>query len=436
MDAKFIVCTSCKTRLKVAATVVPGKKVKCPKCSQLITVPAPAAADPGYEVVREGHVPAPQPPTTLAPAVKACPYCGEQVMASAVKCRHCGEFFDGEQPSAAARARTATSSKNELNPAEYIVALLFAPIGLFIGLAWKLKRISKANEMLKLSALSSVILLVAVLLVYFYAFKKDGTLPVAQTGPGYAGGYRPPDYYPEEQPDTSSTLPPVISTPDIKVLESQSAEIQRAMRATVCILSGPGLGTGVVVQRQGDKVLVLTNRHVVDPFFAVSHGLVQSTSKPTPKVKFVTNEDRDGKIVWEAPDQIDLAFLEVSCPDGVEVVPWNMTTEIQIGDRVFAVGNPMGLGWTTTFGQVSAFRDHDFGNRKVPVVQTDTRIGPGNSGGGLYNQKGELIGINTFVVSSSRSSAGETGLGFAIRKNVLMELKPDVMQLPAAQGNP
>ena len=472
MDTRQIDCSSCKTRLKVPSSLAPGKKVKCPKCGQLVTMPAAVSSDADYEIVNDAppapaptrvpapprpaapsRVPAPpRPPTpSRVPAAaavrasqpaaatsKSCPYCGEQILESAVKCRHCGEFVDEEKAASRPRSKAAKqSAADELTPAEYIVATLGAPVGLVIGIIWATRKQTKAKPMIQASALSCII--VAVLsVVYFTYFRGEPEAP-AYAGPltGLPFEFsQPQDQNPDPPLDFSGRSLPTITAPDMKVVESQPAGIQRAMRATVCILSGPGLGTGVVIRREGGTAIIITNRHVVDPFFAVSRGLVQSTSKPTPKVKFITNDEKDGKIVWEAPDQVDLALVEVACPDGVEAVAWNSVTDVQIGAKVFAVGNPAGLGWTTTFGQVSAFRDHDFGSRKVAVIQTDTRIGSGNSGGGLYTEAGDLIGINTFVVASSRDTAGETGLGFAIRKNLLAELKPEALKIPSGDAAP
>ena len=439
MDTQFIVCGSCNTRLKIPATVAPGKKVKCPKCSQVVTVPAAAASDPGYEVDQDVPAPAPLQPVTMAPAKRSCPYCGSQVIANAIKCRHCGEFLDEATAPAVAKTRAAVSTGDQLNPAEYIVATVFAPIGLFVGLFWKIKKLSKASDMLKVSGLCSVIFSVAGLLVYQYFFKKDIGLPTATTGVAVD----PPIDYPpsvEEPPDHRPFPPSVIDLkpPSKEDLEKQPPHIQRAMRATVAIMSGPGLGTGVVIRREGSTALILTNQHVADPMYAATHGQVQSNNQQFPlNVRFVTNVDKIGKVVWKAQDGVDLALVEVNdAPEGVEAVSWQSTPELKYGDQVFAVGNPQGLGWTSTFGKVSAFREHDYPSRKVAVIQTDTRIGPGNSGGGLYTENGELVGINTFVAASSRADAGETGLGFAIRTSVLMDLKPDVLKSSIVGTNP
>lgn len=438
----LIVCSSCQARLKLPATIAAGKKIKCPKCSQLVTVPgatpaakSEAAAPPDVYGI-QGESPVAEP-TKLAAATKSCPFCGEQVLVNAVKCRHCGEFFE-DTPK---RTKTVAQTSDSLNPAEYLVAIVAGPIGLLIGLAWKFKKLNKAADMLKISALSCVIVAALGLTLKFYVFDtpKGPTASTANPAFPYTGVVpRGRNYEEEDDTPDPRQLAGATDMPDMADLEQQPAEIRRAMKANVRITQSRGLGSGVILHHENDKALILTNRHVVDYVFAQSHGQLQ---RPISKIEeleimYVTREQQKGKVIWFADDEVDLAIVEAPCPGGIEAVVWQAAGDVQIGEQVFAIGNPMGLGWTFTRGVVSALRQHKYGNRDVPVLQTDTRIGPGNSGGGLYNQKGELIGINTFVVSGSVANAGETGLGFAIRKNVLLDLKPDIFRIPTASTNP
>ena len=119
---------------------------------------------------------------------------------------------------------------------------------------------------------------------------------------------------------------------------------------------------------------------------------------------------------------VDLAVVEATCAqtNHVRATLWSEEPDVTLGDKVFAVGNPVGLGWTFTDGRVSAFRPKRVNNRDVPMIQTQTPISSGNSGGGLYNEKGELVGINTAVADPSKVQ----NVGFAIRTTILEQLRP------------
>ena len=116
-------------------------------------------------------------------------------------------------------------------------------------------------------------------------------------------------------------------------------------------------------------------------------------------------------------ETLDLAILKIESPDAFPVVAIGDSDALQIGDLVLAIGNPFGVGQTTTSGIVSALaRTHigvsDFGF----FIQTDAAINPGNSGGALINMSGQLVGVNTAIFSKS---GGSIGIGFAIPSNIV-----------------
>ena len=162
----------------------------------------------------------------------------------------------------------------------------------------------------------------------------------------------------------------------------------------------PGLGSGVIVDaREG---LILTNNHVIDGASTIN----------------VTLEDRrrfEAEVVGTDPKS-DIALLKIDARN-LRALDMADPEDVQVGDYVIAVGNPFGLSSTVTSGIVSAVgRDQRGGDTYSDYIQTDAAINPGNSGGALVNSKGELIGINTAIISRSGSNAG---IGFAVPMRIV-----------------
>lgn len=164
-----------------------------------------------------------------------------------------------------------------------------------------------------------------------------------------------------------------------------------------------GLGSGVIVSADG---YVLTNHHVVD-------GAEEITVELTDRRSF-----RAKVVGTDAPS--DLAVLKI---DGrnLPVLPLGDSNEVRVGDVVLAVGNPMGVGQTVTMGIISAKgRATGLGDGSFEdFLQTDAPINHGNSGGALVNTRGELVGINSQILSPS---GGNIGIGFAIPANMAQQV--------------
>jgi serine protease Do len=163
-----------------------------------------------------------------------------------------------------------------------------------------------------------------------------------------------------------------------------------------------GIGTGVIISPDG---YIVTNNHVVDGAVDIS----------------VTLKDRrimHGKLIGTDP-LTDLAVIKIE-GNNLPNAPWGNSTELRPGQTVLAFGNPFGFRFTVTRGIVSGLnRPNPFSqNRRSPgsFIQTDAAINPGNSGGPLVDARGEVIGINTFLVSSSNSFSG---MGFAIPSQIV-----------------
>ena len=167
-------------------------------------------------------------------------------------------------------------------------------------------------------------------------------------------------------------------------------------------------GSGVVIE-VGGRHYVLTNRHVI------KHSSLQN----------ITIRLDDGRVLkptqgWN-DRETDIAVLAIAAQD---LVPARLgdSSKLEIGDFVLAVGSPFGLSHSVTYGIISAKgrRDLQLGDDGVlyqDFLQTDAAINPGNSGGPLLNLRGEVVGINTAIASSS---GGSEGIGFAIPINMVM----------------
>ncbi|HEY1986089.1 MAG TPA: trypsin-like peptidase domain-containing protein [Terracidiphilus sp.] len=170
-----------------------------------------------------------------------------------------------------------------------------------------------------------------------------------------------------------------------------------------------GQGSGFVLDKAGH---VLTNYHVVE---GANRGIeVQLSNKHRYAAKVV------------GTDKIhDLALLQVDAPN-LQPVTLADSTELSVGQKVYAIGNPFGLSGTMTRGIISSIRSIR-GAEGAPIedaIQTDAAINPGNSGGPLLNSRGEVIGINTMIASNGAEQS--SGIGFAIPINTAKAVLADL----------
>src|SRR2546426_6208311 len=158
------------------------------------------------------------------------------------------------------------------------------------------------------------------------------------------------------------------------------------------------LGSGVIVTNEGH---IITNNHVVDQVDEIE---VQLSDGRTKKARLVG-----------ADDQMDLAVLKIDDP-GVRPLKLADSDTVQPGDFVLAIGNPLGFEETVTDGIISSKGRPNRSDVFADLLQTNAAINPGNSGGPLINLRGEVIGINTVIASTT---GGSQGLGFAIPSNTV-----------------
>lgn len=158
------------------------------------------------------------------------------------------------------------------------------------------------------------------------------------------------------------------------------------------------LGSGVIVDREG---YILTNNHVIKDADEI-------------KVKLSDKREFTGRVIGTDP-KTDLAVIKINS-DNLPVIKWGDSDRLKVGETVIAIGNPFGLNQTVTSGIVSATGRANVGIADYEdFIQTDAAINPGNSGGALVNVRGELVGINTAIFSTS---GGYQGIGFAIPSNM------------------
>ena len=160
------------------------------------------------------------------------------------------------------------------------------------------------------------------------------------------------------------------------------------------------LGSGVIVSRDG---IILTNNHVVENAEEIL-------------VTLADNRELEAEIVGTDPKS-DVAVIRLKkTPNDLKPLPIGNSSKMRLGEVVLAIGNPFGLGHTVTMGIISAKGRADVGiNDYEDFIQTDAAINPGNSGGALVNMSGQLIGINTAIMSRS---GGSQGVGFSIPSNM------------------
>jgi len=201
------------------------------------------------------------------------------------------------------------------------------------------------------------------------------------------------------------------ASPSVAYITTDVKAINRRTRAVEDVPQGAG--SGFIWDEQGH---IVTNFHVIQNASAAHVVLSDQTSY-------------DAKIIGADPTH-DLAVLKIDVPLGVRLTPIQIGTssDLQVGQTTFAIGNPFGLDQTMTTGIVSALKrtiPGAGGNPIDDVIQTDCAINPGNSGGPLLDSAARLVGINTAIYSPSGSYAG---IGFAIPVDMANRIVPEIIR--------
>lgn len=161
------------------------------------------------------------------------------------------------------------------------------------------------------------------------------------------------------------------------------------------------LGSGFVISEDG---FIVTNNHVIDGADEIV-------------IEFITGEELEAELIGTDPNT-DIALLKVESDEPLAFVPFGDSDTARVGDWVLAVGNPLGQGFSVSAGIVSQ-RNRALQGAYDDYIQTDAAINRGNSGGPLFNMDGEVVGVNTAILSPT---GGSIGIGFSMASNVVTQV--------------
>lgn len=239
-------------------------------------------------------------------------------------------------------------------------------------------------------------------------FAINESEPVGQITAAAAVGIYPSNFQTDDETNNIEVFKNV--SPSVVFVTNKAL---RRQRFSLNVMEIPqGSGTGFIWNENG---LIVTNFHVV-----------YRANKIT--ITLQDGNDYDAEVVGIAPDK-DIAVLRIDAPqEKLTPIPLGDSSQLSVGRKVLAIGNPFSLDTTLTVGVVSALGREikSLDNRTIKdVIQTDAAINPGNSGGPLLNSMGQLVGVNTAIYSPSGASAG---IGFAIPVNALKKIVPQLIE--------
>ncbi len=235
-----------------------------------------------------------------------------------------------------------------------------------------------------------------------------------------------PSALPSQSNDSSDNKVNVNSTP-IELSEDSydRAQVVQQVYSTVVEITTSSVSTSMFMPQQvisgaGSGVIITTDGYIV-----TNHHVISDTTKIMVTLSNGTNYDAT---LIASDKETDLAVIKIDAT-GLTAATFGDSSQLVVGQTVLAIGNPLGsLGGTVTEGIISALdRKIKIEDEKMTLLQTSAAVNPGNSGGGLFDEKGNLIGIvNAKILSSSSGDAIE-GLGFAIPSNIVREVTGELM---------
>ncbi len=224
--------------------------------------------------------------------------------------------------------------------------------------------------------------------------------------------------------DSVEALVQRVSPSVVQILVSGFASTQDTEQGQMSVVIGKQrmIGSGVIVDPEG---YIVTNAHVLKGAERIEVIVPPASVDPSAPDAIQANREQtfEARIVGVAR-QLDLAVIKIEAHK-LPAIPLRNSVLPKQGELVFAFGSPEGLRNSVTMGVVSAVARQPDPDSPLVYVQTDTPINPGNSGGPLVDADGELVGINTFILSSS---GGNQGLGFAIPAGVVAFAYPQLIK--------
>lgn len=207
---------------------------------------------------------------------------------------------------------------------------------------------------------------------------------------------------------TAAVVPSVVS------IDTMGVRTERLMdgwgRSRIRRYPTQGQGSGVIVTKEGH---VVTNHHVIAGQQQIQVTLHSGKTYPATLI----GED----------SLLDIAVLKIRGDEDFVPLKLGDSSQVRVGQLVFAIGNPFGLGETVTKGIISA-KERSLSDNQRDLFQTDAAINPGNSGGPLVNLRGEIIGINVAIYSQDKENPGFQGVGFSIPSNDVKEALTQILE--------
>ena len=227
----------------------------------------------------------------------------------------------------------------------------------------------------------------------------------------------------------AACMPSLVTISEVSVVEMQNMFGQKQT------YEAQGAGSGVIVGMNETELLIATNNHVVNGATSLSVGFIDETTAEA----LIKGTDADNDLAVIA---VKLEDISEETMNNIAIATLGNSDDLVLGEQVVAIGNALGYGQSVTSGIVSAldisrtFSDGSGYFESTQLIQTDAPINSGNSGGGLFNMQGELIGINEAKTSMTSSGVTVDGIGYAISISKAEPILRELMEMETREVIP